>query len=379
MTHTTDVLLADRMARAAEVVAPLAARHERDGRLSPEAVAALAAAGVFKLLTPRAYGGEEASLPAMIASLDRLAQADGATGWCAMVGATSSLMGAYLPDDLARAVYEPEGAVSCGVFAPTGKAVRTPEGLRVTGRWSFASGCQHSPWRMVGVIVSGDAGPVAKCVLLRDDESRVVDNWDVMGLRGTGSHDLAADDVLVPEARCFSLVGAPRHGGESYRVPVFGVLAMGVAAVAVGIAQGALDRFIALAREKVPMGARRALAHRERVQWAVADAEARVRSARALLHEAAREVTEAVRARGEATLDARATLRLAACHAARGAASAVDLLCETAGAGSIRATEPLQRMFRDVHVATQHAMVSDAVAVLAGRVRLGIETEATTL
>ena len=370
---------ADVLARAgcaAEALAPHAARTEREGRVAPEGVAAMVDAGLFKLLVPRELGGAECSVATFAAALERVARADASAGWCAMIGGTSGLMAAYLPDALAREVYAPADAVSCGVFAPTGRASHTAEGaVRVQGRWSFASGCEHSPWRMVGVMMLDGERPVARCVLLRAEETRVVPNWDVLGLRGTGSHDLAVDDVVVPRERLFSLLEPSRNPRALYRVAAFGVLAAGVAGVALGVAQGALDRFVALAREKTPMGAKRSLAHRELVQIAVARAEAKVRASRAMLYEAG----DAVMAAEGDALEARAMLRLAACNAARESAAAVDLLYEAAGAGAARAGEPLQRMFRDVHVAAQHAMVADAVALLAGRVRLGVEVDGAAL
>lgn len=370
---------------AARIVGPLAARSEALGRLAPECVEALQQSGAFKLLVPRAYGGAECSVADYVSALERVARADGAAGWCAMIGATSGMVAAWLPDELSREVFTAPDATTCGVFAPTGRASITDEGLHIRGRWSFASGCEHASWRMVGVVMcDGDVprtlahgGPDARCVLLRADETRVTPNWNVLGLRGTGSHDLVVEGVTVPASRCFSLFEPARHGGALYRAAVFGVLAAGVAAVALGIAAAAVDRFVALAREKVPMGARRSLAHRELAQHAVATAEARVRAARLLVLDAA----ERVNAGDDdaSPVERRASLRLAACHASREATAAVELLYNAAGAGAIRDAEPLQRMFRDVHVASQHAMVADAVTVLTGRVRLGLDTDLASL
>ncbi|GAC1549726.1 MAG: acyl-CoA dehydrogenase family protein [Polyangiales bacterium] len=376
---------------AAETIAPLAAETEAARRLPPSVVDALARAGVFKLLVPRAYGGAEASASTLVAVIEAIATADGSAGWCAMIGASSGLMSVHLDDALAREVFGADDAVTCGVFAPMGRATATADGAgyRVSGRWPFASGCQHSPWRMGGAIVVDAQGapsellpagtPDVRSVLFRADETTVVETWDVSGLRGTGSHDLAVTDVMVPAARTFSLLtGRPRHDGAVYRLPFFGVLAAGVAAVTIGLATAAVDALSRLARTKQPLGARRGLAHRELVQLHVVQAEAKTRAARAFLREALEEV-ELAAAAGEVSLQSRATLRIAAAHAARECAAAVDLAYHAGGATSIYAKHPLQRHFRDVHVATQHVMVADVSAILAGRVRLGVESDVTTL
>lgn len=370
-----------RFDHAAAVITPVIAQAERDGRHTAASVAALAATGVFKTLVPEALGGGGGSLVPYVSGIERAARIDGSAGWLAMIGATSGLVAAYVPDVLAREAFEAPDALACGVFAPMGRAVRDGDTVRVRGRWSWASGCEHARWRMVGVVMHDGAKPIVtatgapdtRCVLLRADEAQVVPNWDVPGLRATGSHDLVVEDVTVPAERCFSLLEPARDPAPAYRVSAFGALALGVAAVTVGIAGAAVERFVALAREKTPSGARRTLAHRELVQHAVAVADARARSARLYLHEVARAAV------GDDSLEGRAALRLAACHVTRESVAAVDLVCNAAGAGSSRTGEPLERMFRDVHLAAQHAMVADAVAVLAGRVRLGLDTDASML
>jgi len=199
-------------------------------------------------------------------------------------------------------------------------------------------------------------------VLFRADETRIVDTWTTSGLRGTGSHDIEAKDVLVPSERVFSLFGMKS---------VFGILAAGVAAVATGIAQHAIDVLVELATKKQPLGSKRSVAHRELVQLAVATAEAKVRAARLLLHDAVGALDDSLRAR--------AAVRLAAAHAVTECAAAVDLMYEAGGGTSIYATSPLQRCFRDVHTITQHVMVSKSAAILAGRVLLDIESDTSML
>jgi alkylation response protein AidB-like acyl-CoA dehydrogenase len=379
---SVDSQILERARRAAEEIAPHAHEIEAGRRLPPAVVDALVRAGVFKLLVPRAYGGAEASLATLVAVLDEIARADGSAGWCAMIGASSGLMAGFLSDDMARTVYGPEDAITCGVVAPMGKAVPVPGGFRVSGRWAFGSGCQHSTWCMGGALVDGEVlpggAPDVRSMLFHVSEIRIIDTWDTSGLRGTGSHDFVAEDVFVPAGRSFSLLSG-RHALPAYRSAFFGGLAAGVAAVTLGIARAAIDAFVALARDKRPMGTRQTLAHRELAQLAVARAEARVRAARSFLLDAIEASAGAAGAPGEATVEQRALLRLAACHAASEAAAAVDLMYEAGGASSFHATSPIQRCFRDVHTATQHAMVNPATATRVGRVLLGLEADTATL
>ncbi len=376
-----DETILARARAASEVIAPLAVQIEQGRRLPPPAVAALVGAGVFKLLVPRTFGGSDAHPATMVAVIEEIARADGSSAWCTMVGATSGLMSRHLDEGIAREVYGPDDAVTCGVFAPMGRAVAAPGGYRVSGRWPFASGCEHSKWRMGGTIVMGDSGPAellpngapdVRSMLFRADETRIHDTWDTSGLRGTGSHDIEVTDVFVPRERSFSLLtGTPTHAGAA--LPFFGVLAAGVAAVGLGIARAAIDSFVAMAKSKTPPGSKRTLAHRDLVQVDVARAEAKLRGARAFLYEAIEEAT------ASPSLVTRARLRLAASHAAEESAAVVAIAYKAGGGSAIYAKSPLQRYFRDSNVVTHHIMVNDVATTLAGRIMLGVESDTTTL
>jgi alkylation response protein AidB-like acyl-CoA dehydrogenase len=364
-----------RARQVAAIAAPLAAQIEADRVLPPLLVDALVEARVFKLLVPAGLGGDEASLVTLIAVLEEIARAEGSTGWVAMIGATSGLMASFLDTDTAREVYGPADALACGVFAPMGRGEATDGGVRVSGRWPFASGCQHASWLMGGCVIDGQV----RHVLMRAGELRVHDTWDTSGLRGTGSHDIEADNVFVPHSRVMSLLGPPSHPtAPIHRHPMFGVLAVGVASVALGIGRAALDTASRATTRKLP-GSQRSMAHRELVQVEVARAEAELGSARAWLVEAALQVGAEVTQLGAATLQGRAKLRLAAAHAASASARAVDRAHDLGGGSSIYARNPLQRHLRDVHTLTAHVMVGPQALMLAGRVMLGVESDLTML
>ena len=364
---------------------------ERDRRVAPELVRAIADQGLFRLLVPRSVGGLEADPATMIGAIETIARADGSAGWCLMIGATSGVLAAYLDAAGAREIYGADaGAITGGVFHPRGRAVVEDGGYRVTGRWPFASGCQHCTWLLGGCLVfaaaddprprsRADGRPEMRLLVFPAAEVEVIDTWNVSGLRGTGSHDIAVRSAYVPRDRSAWFGDAPVHPGRLYSFPVYGLLALGIAAVGLGIARGAIDDLVALAGGKIPTGARRPLAERSAIQTQVAQAEALVGGARALLLDTVGAAWSAVSAGEPMTLERRARLRLAATHAVREAARAVDLMYEAGGGTAIYDESSLQRRFRDVHVATQHVMVAPPTLELVGRVLLGLETDTEML
>lgn len=360
---------------------------EQGRRLLPELAVELAQQGLFRMCVPQALGGLEVDAATLVRVIEATAIADGSTGWCVMIGATSGMTAAYLPAAAGRTMYATPTAIAGGVFAPMGKAIQVDGGYRVSGRWSFASGCQHCDWLMGGCVIIEDgkprmlpAGvPETRMMLFPAGAAEVHDTWDVAGLRGTGSHDIRVHDLFVPAEFSVSFtLDRPQYPGRLYAFPVFGLLALGIAGVALGIARRAIDELCGLATDKTPTGSRRKLVDRAVVQMQVAQAEAQLRAARALVFDT---IDDSWQAAATAPLDltARALLRLAATHATATAAQVVDLMYSAGGGSAIYAHHPLQRCLRDVHVATQHMMVAQPTYELTGRVLLGVETDTTLL
>ena len=381
-------------AAAASSIAPraaeLASETESARRLPSELVESISSAGLFRMLVPADVGGGEVEPAQLVAAVSELARGDGSAGWCLAVAATSGMLAAYVPKDAAQEMYGDPMGVAGGVFAPMGKAVAGGDGggYTVTGRWRFASGCEHCDWLMGGCLVEEggelrkleSGAPDIRFMLFPAAEVEVIDTWTVAGLRGTGSHDFSIEGASVPEERSASLItDEPRCEGPLYAFPVFGLLALSIASVGLGIARAAIDDLVELATAKVPAGSRRTLAQRSDAQAAVAAAEAQVRSARALVDDAVGEAWDAARASGEVTTELKAGLRLAASHAMRSSRDAVDSMYELGGGSAIYESSPLQRRLRDVHVATQHMLVGPATWELAGRVLLGQEADASQL
>ncbi len=377
---------------AARSLAPRAAEHaaqgERERRLVPALVDALAHAGLFRLCVPAAVGGLEAPAGALVEAVEAVSQGDGAAGWCVAISATSGLVGGYLPEDSAREIYGSADAICGGVFAPKGRATAQGEGFRVSGRWPFASGCEHCTWLMGGSIVEENGGvrmlangmPDVRLMLAPAGEFAIHDTWQVAGLRGTGSHDIELTEQLVGNEHSASVFGdPPLQPGPLYAFPLFGLLALAIAGVALGVARGALDELVELAGGKTPTGSRRLLAERATVQSETAQAEARLRAARAFLYDSVGDAWDSAVTRGEVSIEHRASLRLAAAHAASTGADVVTTAFRLGGGSAIYERSPLQRRLRDAHVVTQHMLVAPATFELTGRLLLGVATDTTQL
>lgn len=370
-------------------VRELAPAIEAERRLEPGLAQDFGRLGLWRVCVPRSVGGLELPLADQLEIFEELARADGSVGWCAMIGATGGLAYAFLEPHEARSIVDsdPDGCTG-GVFAPQGRVTEVDGGVRVRGRWAFASGVMNSARMGLGVMVmDGDAPrvleggmPDMRAVLVDSGHYEVVDTWMVSGLRGTGSHDVVIEELFVPAARTYAFLGArAKHDGPLYRFPFFGLLGVCVAGVCLGVARSAIDELVALASTKTATGQRRRLAERSHVQMQVAEAEAELRAARAFFYDAVSEGWRQACAGEQPSLEDRAVLRLAATHAARASARVVDRMYDAGGGTSIYATSRLQRDFRDIHAATQHIVISQPTWEQAGRVLLGVETDVTML
>jgi alkylation response protein AidB-like acyl-CoA dehydrogenase len=337
---------------------------------------------------PARYGGGEHHLQEVIDAIERLAYHDGSTSWCAMIAATTGLAAAYLPPEWAERIYGDPTAVTGGFAMPVGTATPAEGGLIVTGRWQWGSGTHHCSWIGGGCWITGSDGKptprpdglLAPFVMFERDQVQIHDTWRVAGLKGTGSNDFEVREAFVPEGRWANFAGAePLIDGPLYRFPFLGALALGVCAVSLGLARRAEDELVEIAGGKKPAGSSRTLAERPVVQAAVARAEANWRAAGALVREVVGEAWEDAAAGRPLPDEHRRRLRLAATNATWRSVEAVDLMYHAGGGSSIHETSPLQRVFRDVHVASQHGMVADRTYEPLGRMALGLPTDARQL
>jgi len=355
-------------------------KMERKRRMSRGLARRMASGGLFGMLVPARYGGGEVHPREFFETLEATAKADGAVGWCLMIGATTGLLAASLDEDAAQAIYgdHPE-VITSGVTAPNGRAEHTGAGLEVSGRWAFGSACQVSDWITGGCFVyqngervQDERGPRMVLAFFRPEDVKVHDTWHTAGLCGTGSHDIEVKRALVPDGHFVVLGQRPRVDAPLYRFPTFGLLALGVSAVSMGIASHAVDAFLALAADKVPTGRTHPLATRTSAHMELAAAVARLRSARAYTLEVIGKAFEQASGTGRLAIETKADLRLAATNNTWAAAEAVTRLYHAGGGSSVYLDNELQRCFRDVHVTTQHLMVAKPSLAAIGRVRLGL-------
>ncbi|WP_162942188.1 acyl-CoA dehydrogenase family protein [Desertimonas flava] len=376
MTPVIDVL------DAAEQLRPMLQEHateiEAARRLPPEVLAAVRGAGCFRILLPASYGGLGADLPAALSLYETLARADASTAWTVLIGSAAWLDLVGLPKPSFDALFTHEqGTIAAGVFNPTGSITRDGDAYRVTGRWSFASGCEHATWLYVNCLehTNGDE-PQFRIAVLTPDQMTIEDTWHVAGLRGTGSHHIHVDDAVVPAERTVvPFHDPPCINAPVTRLPIPAALALCIAGVALGIGQGALDDVVTLAPTKTPLLAHGPLATNPRFLDTIARIDTELRAARLLLQTAAATTWAAATDRRTATLDERGRLRAASAWIVERAEAAVDAAHRAAGGGAIYADHPLQRRLRDIQTLRQHFLVRPDTFGAAGAVIAGGEPD----
>jgi alkylation response protein AidB-like acyl-CoA dehydrogenase len=380
----------ERIARLSDVIREGGDKAQQLRRLPGETVDALVDAGIFRIAIPRELGGDDASITETIAILEAIARIDGSVGWNVMLGSEINAMAAGGMDRaLAREVFQDDPRViMCGGGGPGSQPARAEKqpsgGYRVWGQTTFISGCHNATWCFMmapvvenGAVVTDSKGiPAIRTWFLHKSQFEILDTWDVAGLRGSGSHDVRADGVLVSDkwARV-QLFQLPAHyPNPAFRVPVALRLAYNKAAVAIGVARGAVDEFYALAQTKVPWLTASALRDRPVAQQRAGEAEAGLRSARAFLMEAMHEVEEELkRGREIPSPQATQTARLACTHAANASMHVVDLVHNTCGTSAMRMHSPLERKLRDAHGCATHRWVAHPLYGELGKILLGHE------
>jgi indole-3-acetate monooxygenase len=352
---------------------------EQARRLPADVAASLRSTGLYGLGVPRAIGGQEATPIELMQAIEAVATADGSAGWCAMIGTGNNVCAGYINERGAREVWSDPEAPTAGIAAPAGGAVRVEGGVRVSGRWPFASGISHCDWAWAGCLVMDNGKPrmtthgpeiIHVCVPVKD--LQVHDTWYVSGLSGTGSTDFSASELFVPEHRIFALLDPTGHRTEPlYRMPPLTLFVLQVVCVSLGIARTALDELIELALTKVPTLYQTVLADRPVAQVELARAEAALGAARALLYSTADDIWRTVLAGGEVTSRQLALARIACLQAAETGASVTKTANTLAGGSSLYTRSSLQRHARDAEAITHHFTVAPHVWEEAGRVLLG--------
>ena len=362
-----------------------AAEIEAARQLPPELVLEIANARLFRVALPEAEGGLGADILTTLHVIEEVARADGSTGWCLAMGINTLRQSAQFAPEVRREIFfsDPVG-ISAGSANPRGRAVAVPGGYKVTGHWFFASGCMHSSalhgaatrnaFSSTSPRPNGDQ-EVRIAYFYPKTIARIIDTWNVSGLRGTGSHDVEVEDLFVPEERTFSALDLrARVTGPMNRMHGFDLAGCGFCCVGLGVARATIDAFVELAQVKVPRSSSELLRDRALVQAKVGEAEAILRSGRALLFDVVGEMWQTAVAARPISERQRADLRLAMTHAAQSAATATHMICATAGTTSIFTSSPLERYARDAEVVTRHNQLQFVNYEAVGRTVLGLES-----
>jgi alkylation response protein AidB-like acyl-CoA dehydrogenase len=364
----------------APAIAARADEIEQGRRLPPDLVDELTGAGCFRMFVPRSHGGDERDVPAWLQVVEELARADASVGWTVMIGSSAPGVLGKLPRPTFDALYaEGPDVILGGAFNPTGVATPEPGGYRVNGRWSFASGCQHCHWLLAHCFVDDGRQPPVRMMVVRAGDADIEETWSVSGLRGTGSHDFVVDDIFVPAERTFELDDGLCLDAPLYRIPELSLATLGIAAVAAGIAGGALDDIVTLARAKVPAFGATTLAASPLFQFQFAEADAQLRALRSLVHADAATAWAWAVDGAPFTPERRARIRATATWATRAAAAVVDTAYTAGGGTANEDGSPLQRRLRDMHALTQHFAVKLDTFTMAGAVLAGQEVDLTFL
>jgi hypothetical protein len=368
-----------------DLVVAQAGESERLRTIAPAVVEEMWASGLMPSFNPVAAGGVEPSFAEMIETWIEMAWQDGSFGWIGIANLPSSFAAAaYLPDEgFAEVFTANDNRVTMGgQFFPNGSGVSVDGGYRLTGSWSFGSGTGHSEYVCAGFFPMVDGQPVMGPGGLPDMQVAVIpreevvfkDGWHVQGLKGTGSYDYGVEDVLVPVRRTFPLFSSSPFRGSSAatRMGLMPVTAAGHASWALGVSKSMLDDVEELAATKFRMSDMASLASRPTFQKGLAHHVAAWRAARLLVLDAFGTAEAAVAAGDELTPRLRADMRVAAVYATDVAREAAEWAHLAAGTTSIREGSRLERAFRDIYTGTQHAFISEKVAIDVAQIWLGI-------
>ncbi|MBL6457995.1 hypothetical protein JMJ55_21910 [Belnapia sp. T6] len=365
------------------LIAEAAPRIEAGGALTPEVLDALHGAALFRTLLPRACNGEEVTPVAFFRMQEAIASADASTAWCLGQASGCSMAAAYMAPEVAWEIWgrDPRAAVAWGMG--NGVAEVVDGGYRVNGSWRFASGSRHATWigahcrvreRDGSFRMAPDGMPLERTMMLRREHVALRDTWQVVGLRGTGSDSYSLSDIFVPEeySVCRDMDEERRLPGTLYQFTATHLYASGFAGVSLGIARGMLDEFRRMAQGKTPAATTKPMRESEVVQNGLAQAEAKLRSARAFLIETLEESWEAVSARGAITMDERVLIRLATTSAIHRAKEVAEWAYHEAGATAIFESEPFERRMRDIHASGQQLQGRSVHLELCGQHFLGL-------
>jgi alkylation response protein AidB-like acyl-CoA dehydrogenase len=394
LTASSADLAGDRnLISRAEAVRPMVAaasdQIESTRRLPPALLDNLHEAGLFRLLLPRSSNGIETDPLTFFHVIETIARADASAAWCLSQAGGCAMSAAYLDLPVAHAIFgnDPRAVLAWGP-GPRVKAVECEGGYRVTGVWAFASGGRHATWLGAHCpIYQADGSPrldsngvqQERTMLVPTEDVAWTDIWNTVGLRGTASDQFALNDFFVRSDHSMTreFDRECRETGPLYRMGSGTCYQVGFAGVACGVARGALDCFIDLARNKVPRGNKSPLRDNAVVQSGLAQAEVNLRAARGFVLQSMADTWKDLCNGATITVEQRITVRMAATHAIHKAREAVDFAYNAAGTTAIFENHPLERRFRDIHTVTQQLQGRLSHFETVGAWMIGADTDLT--
>lgn len=357
-------------------------RIDSERKLPPEITDEMKAKGLFRLLLPRTLGGAELDHPDFLKIVEVFAEVNGSAGWCVNQNNVFSTNSTRMHKQTAKELYsDQQMVVTNGPPMPQSKAVPVDGGYQLSGRWNFSSGSPHAKWLAALTPVRRDDEPApsladrssSRVMLLPKEKARMVDNWDVVGLRGTGSMGFEIEDLFVPEEHTYNPEAKPNEAGPLYCVPTTLWFAPGFATVALGASRAALNAVIELAKTKVQGFDDQMLRDLSTTQRTIGEVEATWGSAKAFLREATTALWNTACENRSPTREERIRVRLASTYAIRQAGEVVDVVYTLGGSDSIFATNPIQRRFRDVHTIMQQIQGRQTHYETTGQYFLGLD------
>ena len=341
-----------------------APRIEKACELPPDVLDAMHNARMFRLLIPRVYGGEELDPSIYVQCVEAIAMGDASVAWCMNQGSGCSMSAGYMAPEISREVWGGPRDVLAWGQGPGAKAVRVDGGWRVTGTWSFASGSRHATWLGCHCPCFGadgtlerhpDGKPWERTMLIRREQAKIDDVWQVMGLCGTGSDNYTVENLFVDDAHTLTRDADEerREPGLLYRFAAMQLYASGFACVGLGVARAMLNSFMALARKKTPALTSNALRDNNAVQHIIGYSDARLKAARAGLLHTLESIQEELKHTGALSLDNRMAVRQASTYAIHEARDVVHAIYHEAGSTAIFESHPFERRFRDMNAVSQ--------------------------
>ena len=373
-----------------ELLRASAQRIEAERALPADVIAALHDARLFRLLLPRSLGGDELHLKTLAHVIEVVAKADASTAWCMGQGAGCALAAAFLKPDVASRLFGPADAVLAWGAGITGKAVATEGGYLISGKWMFASGCANAT--LLGghcyVIEAdgtqrkrADGRPLDRTALFAKSKGQIHDMWHTLGLKGTASYTYEVDNLFVPAAETIDREEPAERveAGTLFVFPATQIYSAAFSALMLGIAQGMVDDLTALAMTKTPRGAASSLKESPVFQSQLAVLEARLRAARAYLHNTLDEIWDKTRETGELPLIERANLKLAGTYVINQGVEIVNEAYRAAGQNAIFPTNPFEQRLRDAMSASQQTQGRPSNFITIGRVMMGLAPDSIVL